>query len=172
MNAADMPSERLHQVARKQVLVVCTANVCRSPFVAALLQQRIQHAGLEDAVCIESAGVHAQPGRPVDPTIVAMLDEMGVELAEKQAMPVMESALRRADIILVMEEAQRRALFYRLPDALSKVFLLSELAHRFDEVPDPYGQSAQDYAVMAELVLELVEQGWPEIQKRLGIALQ
>ncbi len=151
------------------MLVVCTANICRSPFVAALLQQRIRNAGLGSRVHIESAGVRAQPGRPVDPTILAMLAEMGVELAGKEAMPVMEGALRRADLILVMEEAHRQALFYRLPDALPKVFLLSELAHRFDEIPDPHGQGAHEYEIMAALVWELLEQGWLELLKRLGV---
>lgn len=157
------------QSERKQVLAVCTANVCRSPFVAALLQQRFRENGYGDVVSVESAGVRAESGREVDSTIVAMLADMGVELAAKKAMPVLEETLRKADIILVMEEAQRQALFYRLPNALPKIFLLSELAHRFDEIPDPYGQGAHAYEVMAALVLELIEQGWPEMLKRLDI---
>ena len=159
MNAANRPPNQLHQDDEKQVLVVCTANVCRSPFVAALLQQRIRDVTGGDIVRVESAGVRVRPGQAVDPTIAAMLDEMGVELAGKNAVPVVEGALRRADIILVMEEAHRQALFYRLPDALPKIFLLSELAHRFDEIPDPHGQGAQEYEIMAALVVGKREKG-------------
>jgi protein-tyrosine-phosphatase len=172
MRVADTQPDQLRHVEKKQVLAVCTANVCRSPFVAALLQQRFRENGFGDVVSVESAGVRAESGREVDSTIVAMLAEMGVELAAKKAMPVVEETLRKADIILVMEEAHRQALFYRLPDALPKIFLLSELAHRYDEIPDPYGQGAHAYEVMAALVLELIEQGWPEVLKRLDVDSQ
>jgi protein-tyrosine phosphatase len=61
-----------------------------------------------------------------------MLDELGISLAGKYATPVAETALSEAAMVLVMEEAHRQALFYRLPNALSKIFLLSELARRYE----------------------------------------
>lgn len=153
----------------KQVLVVCTANICRSPLVASLLQQQIAQTGLSDVVQVASAGVRAVPGDAVDPMIVALLDELCVELAAKYATPVAEQALREADLVLVMEEAQRQALFYRLPSALPKVFLLSELAGHYDEVTDPYGMSEATYRAMLHLVTTLLAEGWPRLLQRLDI---
>ena len=155
----------------KRILVVCTANICRSPLVAALLQQRIAQAGLADAITVESAGVRAVAGYAVDPMIAAMLDELGIALAAKFATPVAESALRTADMVLVMEEAHRQALFYRLPGALPKIFLLSEMAGRFDEVADPYGMPAEAYRATLTQVMALLEGGWPQMLKRLGIKM-
>lgn len=154
---------------KKRILTVCTANVCRSPFVASLLQHRVNVAGLAALVSVESAGVRAQPGHQVDPVIATMLNERGVALADEYAVPVAEQALRQADLVLVMEEAHRQALFYRLPDALPKIFLLSELAGRFDEVVDPHGFDQQAYEAMASLVTELIDQGWPRLLQRLRI---
>ncbi len=154
---------------KKYILVVCTANVCRSPYVASLLQQRIEAAGLDDRVCVESAGVLAQPGREVDPTIRAMLEARQIPLAEQYTKPVIEDDLRKADLVLVMEEAHRQLLFYRLPGALPKIFLLSELAGRYQEVDDPHGAEPEAYLSMAALVDELLEQGWPQMLRRLGI---
>jgi protein-tyrosine-phosphatase len=68
-----------------------------------------------------------------------------------------------------MEEAHRQSLFYRLPSALPKIFLLSELAGRHDEVADPYGMPAAIYQATLELVTELLKAGWPQLLKRLGI---
>lgn len=153
----------------KQILVVCTANVCRSPLVASLLQQRIAQAGLADVVTVASAGVRAVTGDAVDPKIIAMLDGMGVDLAAKYATPVAEQALREADLVLVMEEAHRQALFYRLPSALPKVFLLSELAGRYDEVTDPHGASEAEYQATLHLVTTLLAEGWLELLRRLDI---
>ena len=153
----------------KQVLIVCTANICRSPFVAALLQRRVQQAGLADVVSVESGGVRAVAGIAVDPVIVTMLAEMGVELAGKYATPVVESTLREADLVIVMEEAHRQALFYRLPSALPKIFLLSELSGRFDEVADPYGMESTAYRAMQALAMDLIERGWVRLLQRLDI---
>lgn len=153
----------------KQVLVVCTANVCRSPLVAALLQRRIAQAGLANVIQVASAGVRAVPGDAVDPVIVALLNESGIELAAKYATPVAEQALREADLVLVMEEAHRQALFYRLPSALPKVFLLSELAGRCDEVTDPHGMPEAAYRATLRLVTVLLAEGWPQLLQRLGI---
>ncbi|HHY54424.1 MAG TPA: low molecular weight protein arginine phosphatase [Chloroflexi bacterium] len=153
----------------KQILVVCTANVCRSPLVASLLQHQIVRAGLTDKLTVTSAGVHALAGGAVDPMIAAMLDELGIELAAKFATPVAEQALREADLVLVMEEAHRQALFYRLPSALPKVFLLSELAGRYDEVTDPHGGSEEEYRATLELVTTLLAEGWPQLLRRLDI---
>lgn len=153
----------------KQVLVVCTANVCRSPLVAALLQQRVTAAHLEQHVSVESAGVRAVPGHAVDPVIVAMLDEMGADLARDFAAPVVEAALRQADLVLVMEEAHRQALFYRLPNALPKIFLLSEMAGRNEDIDDPHGGPNAVYAEVLATVSQMLEVGWPRILSRLGI---
>jgi len=166
-----MATDAVHPSAdlRRRILVVCTANVCRSPYVASLLQHRIRAAGLGDRVTVESAGVQAQPGREVDPTIQAMLEERQIPLAQRYARAVLEDDLRKADLVLVMEEAHRQLLFYRLPAALSKIFLLSELAGRYEEVADPHGAGIEEYMAMAALVDELLERGWPQLLKRLGM---
>ncbi len=153
----------------KQILVVCTANVCRSPLVASLLQQTITQSGLAEVVRVESAGVRAVAGAEVDPMIAVMLDELGVALAAKYATPVAERALSAADLVLVMEEAHRQALFYRLPSALPRIFLLSELAGRHDEVADPYGLPVAAYRTTLKQVTELLDEGWPQLLKRLDI---
>ncbi len=126
-------------------------------------------AGLADEIQVASAGVLAVSGDTVDPMIVALLEEQGVALAAKYATPVAEHALRTADLVLVMEEAHRQALFYRLPSALPKVFLLSELAGRYDEVTDPYGMPEAAYRATLDLVMELLTEGWPQLLQRLGI---
>lgn len=166
-----MMTDVVHPLAdlRKRILVVCTANVCRSPYVASLLQHRIRVAGLDDRVSVESAGVQAQPGREIDPTIQAMLEERQIPSAQRYARAVLEDDLRKADLVLVMEETHRQLLFYRLPAALSKIFLLSELAGQYEEIADPHGAGFEEYMAMAALVDELLERGWPQLLRRLGM---
>ena len=160
-------SEGGSQRDRRQLLVVCTANVCRSPRVAALIKRRLAELGLDELIHVESAGVHARAGAAIDPVVLEILRAMSIQPAEHRATPVVEAALVSADLVLVMEEAHRQALFYRLPAALPKIFMLSEMAGRYEDVRDPFGQDMQTYQATLDHVTELLEIGWPVIIQKL-----
>ena len=151
----------------KKLLVVCTANVCRSPLVAALIQHRLAEGGLGSEIHVESAGVHALTGAEIDPVVLNLLRGLGIEPAEHRATPVVESALVTADLVLVMEEAHRQALFYRLPAALPKIFMLSEVAGRYEDVRDPHGQELAAYQATLDHVTELLSAGWSTLIRKL-----
>jgi len=121
----------------KKLLVVCTANVCRSPLVAALIQHRLAEGGLGSEIHVESAGVHALTGAEIDPVVLYLLRELGIEPAEHRATPVVEAALVSADLVLVMQEAHRQALLYRFPAASPKNCMLREVGGHYEEVRDP-----------------------------------
>ncbi len=79
------------------------------------------------------------------------------------------SLLAEADIVLVMEEAHRRSLFYLAPQYLGKVFLLTEMSGRHEDVKDPYGGPLVAYARTADLLEQLIDAGLPRILKRLNV---
>lgn len=161
------PSDGEEGLGTIRLLVVCTANVCRSPLVAALIQQRLADTNLSEGIRIESAGVYGHTGDSIDPVVLDLLRELGIEPAAHRATPVEESALHGADLVLVMEEAHRQALFYRLPAALPKIFMLSELAGRYEDIRDPHGQDLADYRATFDQVTELLEAGWPTLMQKL-----
>ena len=151
-----------------RLLVVCTANVCRSPLVAALIKQRLEENSLRKDVQVESAGVYSSAGDSIDPIVLHLLHELGIEPAAHRATPVEESTLSRADLVLVMEEAHRQSLFYRLPAALPRIFMLSELAGRYEDICDPYGQELAGYRAMLDHVTELLDAGWSTLMRKLA----
>lgn len=151
----------------KRLMVVCTANICRSPLVAALIQHRLVEDGLGSEIHVESAGVHALTGAEIDPIVLRLLHDLGIEPAEHRATPVVESALVSADLVLVMEEAHRQALFYRLPAALPKIFMLSEVAGRYEDIRDPHGRDLAVYQATLDHVTELLAAGWPTLLQKL-----
>lgn len=153
----------------KRVLIVCTGNICRSPMAAGLLRQRLQTAGLADKVEVETAGLFAQTGRHASPPGVALLAERGIDMAGHTARLVTPTLLDQADLILVMEEEQRRSLFYQSPQNLVKVLLLSELAGRHQDIPDPYGQDTAIYASTLERLDQLLSHGWERLLIRLNL---
>ncbi|PKO22128.1 MAG: low molecular weight protein arginine phosphatase [Chloroflexi bacterium HGW-Chloroflexi-1] len=153
----------------KTILVVCTANICRSPMATALLRQRIASMGLSDRIRVASAGVRASAGLEASDNAIAVLSEKGIALDDHRSHPVTDALLTEADMVLVMEENHRRSLFYLAPQHLGKVFLLTEMAGQHDDVDDPYGGAIEDYARTAALLEALIDAGMPRILKRLSI---
>lgn len=102
------------------VLVVCTANVCRSPLAAALLRE----AWAMDLpfVDVSSAGVRAATGAPVCDVSQEVLGRP----EDGAAREISADLVRKADLVLVMEREQRSAVVRLLPGSQNRVFTLLE----------------------------------------------
>ncbi|MGC8781930.1 MAG: low molecular weight protein arginine phosphatase [Anaerolineae bacterium] len=153
----------------KLILFVCTANICRSPMAAALMRRRIAELGLADQVEVQSAGVWARDGDQASEGAARALSERGLSLADHRSQAMTPELLEKASIVLVMEEEHRRSLFYLEPKHLRKVFLLSEMVGRNEEIADPYGGPPEGYTATAEELDRLIAEGLPRILKRIGI---
>jgi protein-tyrosine phosphatase len=104
------------------VLVVCTANICRSPVAEAHLRSQL---GPDADVVVGSAGLRARAGEPVWP---AMAEAAGIPLAGFTARQVGPDLLRRADLVLTMTRAQRAAAVDLAPATVRRTFTLREFA--------------------------------------------
>jgi protein-tyrosine-phosphatase len=136
----------------------------------ALLRQRLDRAGLSHEVTVRSAGVWAEEGHAASDKAVKCLAERGIDLSKHRSQPVTVTLLENADIVLVMEEAHRRSIFYMAPQHLSKVFLLSEMSGQHDDVGDPYGGEISEYERTIGLLERLIDDGMPQLRQRLGLA--
>ena len=67
----------------RQILFVCTANVCRSPMAEAIFNALAEERGL--AWRAESAGVAALVDEDITPNARAALDEVGIYANEHRA---------------------------------------------------------------------------------------
>jgi protein-tyrosine phosphatase len=149
--------------------VVCTGNMCRSPMVAELLRERFVRYGLADQVEVSSAGIRARDGSPASDLSRILMTERGLSLEQHRARSVDEAMLAAADLVLVMEEAQRSFLFHLSMRHLHKVFLLSELCGENDDVPDPIGGHRADYQQTLRLIERLLDCGMPRLLKQLRL---
>jgi protein-tyrosine-phosphatase len=155
--------------ALKLILFACTANICRSPMAAAIMRRRIAELSLEDQVEVSSAGVWAEEGYGASANAVTTLAARGLDLTDHRSRLLTPALLSRADLVLVMEEAHRRSLFYLAPQHLSKVYLLTEMSGRHADVADPFGGPPEGYARTADALERLIDAGMPMILRRLGI---
>jgi protein-tyrosine phosphatase len=107
-----------------RILVVCTANQCRSPMAEVLLRRAL--AGTP--ALVGSAGVSAADGVPATADAVAAMAERGLDLSAHRAARVRTEWTSAADLVLCMERAHVAAIVGRQPEVFPRTFTLPELA--------------------------------------------
>jgi protein-tyrosine phosphatase len=119
----------------RRVAVICHGNLCRSPFAAALLERAAPGR------VVESFGLAAGDGEPADPRAIALAKEFDVELSQHRTRALREDHARAADLLLVMEPGQARALARRWPDTRARQRLLGDfLSSRPFAIADPWAE--------------------------------
>jgi protein-tyrosine phosphatase len=121
------------------ILLVCTANICRSPMAEAIFKARLG----EVFKTIESAGVHADPrGGPVDARAAAALARHNYSLERRwRSRRAEPDALSKYDLVLAMETEQVDALRKKAaPEHRAKILLLTDFVPELagQDIPDPY----------------------------------
>jgi protein-tyrosine-phosphatase len=144
------------------VLLVCTANICRSPVAVALLTQRLKEENLKGWT-VSSAGTWAQKGLPASPNSVAVMAERGLDLTDHVSRPVEPVLMEAADLVLCMELGHVEALQTEFPLHAHKVFTLSQMSGPSYSIADPYGGPLLGYIQMAAEIGALLEAGFPRI---------
>ena len=112
---------------RDTLLVVCRANLIRSPLAAGLLRASLKESGRTD-LAVRSAGLQAEPGAPQPEHTVRIAEERGVDLSRHRPVGVTEDLVSGASLVLTMTETQRAAIMRMSPTATARTFTLPELA--------------------------------------------
>jgi len=137
------------------VLIVCHANVCRSPAAQQMFRAwRRDGAG---SVVFHSAGLRARDGDDMDPMMQRLLAERGVEVGAHRARRLTGSLVRAADLVLVTERRQVAAVEQIEPTARGKVYALGNWEN--SDVSDPHGLTEAAYRDSLALIERLVK-GW------------
>jgi protein-tyrosine phosphatase len=106
------------------VLVVCTANIARSPLAEAMLAASLAHHGIE----VASAGTQAHPGYPAAEQSQALAEARGLDLSGHLSRPITEELVRGAALVLTMSGRHRDRCAPLAAGAGAYVFTVRELA--------------------------------------------
>ncbi len=104
------------------VLVVCTANVARSPLAAAMLADRIASRN----VTFDSAGIHAADGVAAADESQRLAAERGLDLSAHRSRPISVELLKQAGLVLTMSEHQRDRCSSVVAGRAARTFTLRE----------------------------------------------
>jgi len=145
-----------------RLLLVCAANLCRSPMAEAVLRQRAGELGLAG---VASAGVFASSrAHPVDKRALAVLEQRGYGMDRRwRSRKVRPEDFDTHDLILAMDRQVLRGLRAMKPavsPARLGLFLAGMTGLGLDEVPDPYYGAGSGFVHVLDLIEARVHT-WP-----------
>ncbi|XP_075170533.1 low molecular weight phosphotyrosine protein phosphatase 2-like [Haematobia irritans] len=125
----------------KKILMVCMANICRSPMAEAIMRQALQRTNVHEDWIVDSAalvGYHS--GSLPEERALSVLKNHGISY-DKEARVITTDDFLNADYIFGMDsdnvaELKKRAL----PECKGKIMLLGEFGLNENEknIHDPY----------------------------------
>ena len=129
------------------IVVLCTANVCRSPMAAALLALRL--SGLGVAAPVRSAGT-VGGGHPPYPEVISVMAWYGIEIASHRSHVASAADLACADLVLAMARDNLRNVVTTEPGAWPRTFTLKEIVRRAEQIgPRRPGEPFADWVSRA-----------------------
>jgi protein-tyrosine-phosphatase len=110
-----------------EILVLCTANVCRSVMAQAMLSRRL--AARAAPVPVASAGL-LDGGRPPPPEVISVMAAMGLDVAGHRSRRVTAGDLASAALIVGLTREHVRHAVVLAPQSWPRAFTLRELLRR------------------------------------------
>ncbi len=126
----------------RSILVVCYANVCRSPYLQAILGRELP------AVNVISAGL-AVSYRPVPPHALLLAAKRGLDLSAFRSRPLSRVNARGFDLVIVMDSAQRSHVARVSGVSPSRIIVAGDLdpePSATRAIADPWGKSLEAFA--------------------------
>lgn len=128
------------------ILVVCTGNVCRSPYIERLLAHRLADLGVE----VSSAGTMALVGELIHEQVAALLTKEGVDHGGFAARQLVPTLVEQADLVLTATREHRTQVVRAAPRGLRYTFAIddfSDLVADADLSETAHGETVDDTAV-------------------------
>lgn len=128
--------------AVRSILVVCHGNVCRSPYLEAVLRRQLP------TVSIISAGF-VGPDRPVPAHSLMLAAERDLDLSAFRSRLLWRVNAREIDLVIVMDSAQRSHVARVFGVSPARIIVAGDLDPRESPtraIADPWGRSLEAFA--------------------------
>lgn len=147
-----------------KVLVICRANVFRSPLATGLLKQVLGGDPEWSSWEFVSAGTWTKGGVQPDQRVRKELALRGISTLGKRSQEVTRRMVEDADLVLTMTGSQQEAIQVEFPDQAGKVHMFSELDGERVDIPDPAGRDGQAFQEVLDLIEGYVERAGENLQ--------
>lgn len=142
-------------LAERLFIFICSGNTSRSPLAQAICADEmarrlgLSHAALAaNGLRIQSAGISAHTGAPLDVDVRRVLDAWQVQYADHAAHNLQAEAAQQAERIWCMTQDQVAAVKAQFPEAAHKVALLDPQG----DIDNPHGKP---FEVLQDIALRI-----------------
>jgi protein-tyrosine phosphatase len=116
-----------------RILIVCTGNICRSPFIERLLQRWLEDRRAVSGpgargILVQSAGTGALVGSAMEERAAAQLAVHGGDPVGFRARALTVDLIAESDLVLTATRAHRGMVAAMQPKALRRVFTFRDFA--------------------------------------------
>ena len=117
-----------------RILIVCTGNICRSPFIERLLRSRLEEgrpgasSGASTGILVHSAGTSGLTGWAMDEQAAAQLVAYGGDPEGFSARALTPALIAESDLVLTATRVHRGQVGAMHPKALRRVFTFRDFA--------------------------------------------
>lgn len=135
------------QPAPRHILWVCHGNICRSPYAAAAFTRELSPE-VRSQMTVRSGGFIG-PNRPPPSEALRVAARRGLDLSGHRSRLVTAEAVNDADLIVVMDPRQRRAVHTAFGKPHRELLVLGDLDPRPVErraIRDPFGQPEEIFS--------------------------
>lgn len=130
----------------RSIMVVCYGNICRSPYLEALLRRALPD------IAVTSAGFIGA-GRPVPAHSATLAAREGLDLSEHRSQLLPRDVLASTDLVIVMSARQARSLRAGFGVPAQRIVVAGDLdpvRGERREIRDPWNQSIDVFAASFE----------------------
>ena len=163
-----------------KLLLVCTANLCRSPTAQGFLNRAVIQAGLQKKIKVDSAGlIDTHVGSPPHPPIKNAALDFGVDLADLRARQIKPEDLKKHHLILGMTvrhvaelktiQAENNSVRENNLPANIDLYLNFSDCFKGEDLPDPYRGDSQAYARAVKLIDHTTPYLLKALREKIGL---
>jgi len=144
---------------KKQILLICGGNTCRSPMAKVILADKLKKASKLEAFMIDSAAYDYPTYQGASTNAREAIKQLFGEdlLVSHTAKKLTPDLVEGADLILVMGAGMKKGL------PQEKTWTLKEYAGGTGDVVDPFDGNIDTYVTCAKEISSLLEKVLPKL---------
>jgi protein-tyrosine phosphatase len=126
----------------RRIVLICRANLCRSPTAEVMLRVALDAARVD--AFVTSAGIEAVPGQSTPAAFAEVALQRGIDLAQHVPVLFTRELTESADLVLTMTRDLLRSVVVATPTAWPRSFTLLELVRRGYSLEPPEPEDTLD----------------------------
>jgi len=149
---------------KKKIIFVCNTNVFRSPVAEKLFKQVFGKKYIVHSTGVSKKYLEKRVINIVPDTVLKRMKKSPINVLSHKVSAINKSKITDSDLILVMDNKNKKQLIERFPQFSNKIFLLKEFAgyKRNLDIPDAAGTSLAFHDKVYKQIKSAIE----KIEKR------